>query len=86
MILTIDIGNTAITMGLFTPEGRLQFRGSLKTDKNKTRDQIAKNCKVNNLSESKLKFRSLVKIKRPAYGTKIHLMNLATGLDTKIMI
>lgn len=26
------------------------------------------------------------KIKRPAYGTKIHLMNLATGLDTKIMI
>ena len=41
MILTIDIGNTAITMGLFTPEGRLQFRGSLKTDKNKTRDQIA---------------------------------------------
>ena len=43
-------------------------------------------AKVNNLSESKLKFRSLVKIKRPAYGTKIHLMNLATGLDTKIMI
>lgn len=41
MILTIDIGNTAITMGLFTPEGKLQFRGSLKTDKNKTRDQIA---------------------------------------------
>ena len=41
MILTIDIGNTAITMGLFTPEGRLQFWGSLKTDKNKTRDQIA---------------------------------------------
>ena len=41
MILTIDIGNTAITMGLVTPEGRLQFRGSLKTDKNKTRDQIA---------------------------------------------
>ena len=41
MILTIDIGNTAITMGLFTPVGRLQFRGSLKTDKNKTRDQIA---------------------------------------------
>ena len=32
------------------------------------------------------RFRSLVKIKRPAYGTKIHLMNLATGLDTKIMI
>lgn len=47
---------------------------------------ILQNSEVNNLSESKLKFRSLVKIKRPAYGTKIHLMNLATGLDTKIMI
>ncbi|MCI5690198.1 MAG: type III pantothenate kinase [Clostridiales bacterium] len=41
MILTIDIGNTTMTMGLYTPEGELQFRGSIKTDKNKTRDQIA---------------------------------------------
>ena len=41
MILTTDIGNTTMTIGLFTPEGKLEFRGSLKTDKNKTRDQIA---------------------------------------------
>ena len=41
MILTVDIGNTTMTMGLYTPEGVLQFRGSIKTDKNKTRDQIA---------------------------------------------
>lgn len=41
MIFTVDIGNTAITMGLYTPEGTLRFRGSIKTDKNKTRDQIA---------------------------------------------
>ena len=40
MILTVDIGNTTMTMGLYTPEGVLQFRGSIKTDKNKTRDQI----------------------------------------------
>ena len=41
MILTTDIGNTTMTIGLYTPEGELEFRGSLKTDKNKTRDQIA---------------------------------------------
>lgn len=41
MIFTIDIGNTTSTMGLFTPEGQLRFRGSIKTDKNKTRDQLA---------------------------------------------
>ena len=41
MILTVDIGNTTMTIGLFTPEGVLEFRGSIKTDKNKTRDQIA---------------------------------------------
>ena len=35
MILTVDIGNTATTMGLYTPEGTLRFRGALKTDKNK---------------------------------------------------
>ena len=33
MILTVDIGNTTMTMGLYTPEGVLQFRGSIKTDK-----------------------------------------------------
>ena len=41
MILTVDIGNTATTMGLYTPEGTLRFRGALKTDKNKTQDQLA---------------------------------------------
>ena len=39
MILTVDIGNTATTMGLYTPEGTLRFRGALKTDKNKTQAQ-----------------------------------------------
>lgn len=41
MILTIDIGNTSMTMGLYTQEGKLSFRASMKTDRNKTRDQIA---------------------------------------------
>ena len=41
MILTIDVGNSVMTMGLYTPEGALRFRGSIKTDKNKTQDQIA---------------------------------------------
>lgn len=41
MIFTVDIGNTTITMGLYSPEGKLCFRGSIKTDKNKTPDQIA---------------------------------------------
>ena len=41
MILTVDIGNTTMTIGLYSPDGELYFRGSLKTDKNKTQDQIA---------------------------------------------
>ncbi|MBR3752571.1 MAG: type III pantothenate kinase [Ruminiclostridium sp.] len=41
MIFTVDIGNTTITMGLFSPEGELTFRGEIKTDRNKTPDQIA---------------------------------------------
>lgn len=41
MVLTTDIGNTTMTIGMFTGEGKLVFRGTLKTDKNKTRDQIA---------------------------------------------
>lgn len=41
MIFTVDIGNTTITMGLFSPEGKLRFRGTMKTDRNKTPDQIA---------------------------------------------
>lgn len=41
MILAVDIGNTTMTFGLYTPEGSLVFRGAIKTDKNKTRDQIA---------------------------------------------
>ncbi len=41
MILAIDTGNTVMTAGLFSPEGTLYFRGSIKTDKNKTQDQLA---------------------------------------------
>ena len=41
MILTTDIGNTTMTIGLYDDGGTLEFRGSIKTDKNKTRDQIA---------------------------------------------
>lgn len=41
MILAIDAGNSVMTMGLYTLEGTLRFRGSIKTDKNKTQDQIA---------------------------------------------
>ena len=44
MILTVDIGNTTMTMGLYTPEGVLQFRGSVKTDKNKTRIRLPLTC------------------------------------------
>ncbi len=41
MILAADIGNSTMTIGLYDLEGRLRFKGGLKTDKNKTRDQIA---------------------------------------------
>lgn len=41
MILAIDIGNTTLTLGLYAPDGSLRFRSALKTDKNKTRDQMA---------------------------------------------
>ena len=41
MILAIDIGNTTLTLGLYDPDGSLRFRSALKTDKNKTRDQMA---------------------------------------------
>jgi type III pantothenate kinase len=41
MILTVDIGNTAMTMGLYTPEGKMEFRAAVRTDRYKTRDQIA---------------------------------------------
>lgn len=41
VILAVDIGNTTMTIGLYRPEGTLEFRGTVKTDKNQTRDQIA---------------------------------------------
>ena len=44
MIFTVDIGNTVITMGLFTPEGELEFRGSIKTDKNRPRIRSPSTC------------------------------------------
>jgi type III pantothenate kinase len=41
MILTIDIGNTSTTVGLFEKSGKLALRSSLETDKGKTTDQCA---------------------------------------------
>lgn len=41
MILAIDIGNSNMTVGLYTPTGELKFRSAVKTDKNTTRDQCA---------------------------------------------
>lgn len=41
MVLAIDVGNRTTTVGLFTPEGKLQFRASLATRKGATRDQCA---------------------------------------------
>lgn len=41
MILTIDIGNSSITVGLFDPDGRPRFVSSLETTKNKSRDRCA---------------------------------------------
>ena len=41
MILAIDIGNSNMTIGLYTAQGEQRFRSALKTDKNTTRDQCA---------------------------------------------
>lgn len=41
MILTVDIGNTNTTIGLFDKNGTLTLRSSLETDKGKTADQCA---------------------------------------------
>lgn len=38
---------------------------------------------MNNLSESKLKFLSLVEIKRPAYGTKILVLKISNLFEKK---
>lgn len=41
MVLTIDIGNTCTTIGLFDQNGKLRLRSSLGTEKEKTADQCA---------------------------------------------
>lgn len=41
MLLAVDISNSIITIALFAPEGELRFQGTVKTDPDKTRDQIA---------------------------------------------
>ncbi|MDF3003245.1 MAG: type pantothenate kinase [Bacillota bacterium] len=41
VILAIDIGNSNMTIGLFSLQGTLKFRATLKTVKDSTRDQCA---------------------------------------------
>lgn len=41
MILAVDVGNSSTTVGLFDQEGKLTFRSTLETYRNKTRDQCA---------------------------------------------
>lgn len=41
MILAVDVGNSTTTVGMFEAEGKLSFRATLETSRNKTRDQCA---------------------------------------------
>ena len=41
MVLAIDVGNTNMTIGLFSAEGALQLRATVKTVIDSTRDQFA---------------------------------------------
>ncbi|HWS42011.1 MAG TPA: type III pantothenate kinase [Pseudoflavonifractor sp.] len=41
LVLAIDIGNSATTVGLFTTDGALRFRSTLETRRGATRDQCA---------------------------------------------
>ena len=41
MVLAVDVGNSTTTVGLFNGEGKLLFRATLETSRNKTRDQYA---------------------------------------------
>ena len=41
MLLAIDIGNSNISVGLFSRERKLQFLASIDTDSRKTADQIS---------------------------------------------
>lgn len=41
MILVIDVGNSNLTVGLYSHEGQMQFRAMVKTVKESTRDQCA---------------------------------------------
>ena len=41
MILSVDVGNSTTTVGLFDETGKLTFRATLETSRSKTRDQCA---------------------------------------------
>ena len=41
MVLAVDVGNSTTTVGLFNGEGKLLFRATLETSRNKTLDQCA---------------------------------------------
>ena len=41
MILAIDVGNSNVTIGLYSLDGQLSFRANMKTVKDSTRDQCA---------------------------------------------
>lgn len=43
MILAIDVGNTNLTVALYTLDGGIQFRSTIKTVKDSTKDQCAIN-------------------------------------------
>ena len=41
MVLTIDIGNSTTSIGLYGPDGKLRFRSDLATSRNTSQDQCA---------------------------------------------
>ena len=75
MIFTVDIGNTTITMGLFSPEGELTFRGEIKTDRNKTPDQIA----IDVLDMFRLKQADIQSVTGAAVSSVVPPMTAAMG-------
>ncbi|MBQ5584007.1 MAG: type III pantothenate kinase, partial [Ruminiclostridium sp.] len=75
MIFTVDIGNTTITMGLFSPEGELTFRGEIKTDRNKTPDQIA----IDVLDMFRLKQADILSVTGAAVSSVVPPMTAAMG-------
>ena len=41
LVLTIDIGNSTTSIGLYGPDGKLRFRSDLATSRNASQDQCA---------------------------------------------